>query len=104
MLAELEAFNSFPTSAANRLAVLEALRGAVSFVQIEQAKRFMNRALPMAQAESAAFEDTVGLWEQTRVGYLRCLQGALSGDSGMRAQAASIAQRLAAYSGRKMFH
>ena len=104
MLAELEAFNAFPTSAVNRLAVLEALRGAVSFVQIEQAKRFMNRALPMAQAESAAFQDTVELWEQMRVGYLRCLQGALSGDSGMRAQAALIAQRLAAYSGLKMFH
>jgi hypothetical protein len=76
----------------------------VSFVQIEQAKRFMNRALPMAQAEAAAFEDTVELWEQMRVGYLRCLQAAVGGDAGMRAQAALLAQRLAAYSGLKMFH
>jgi hypothetical protein len=104
MLAEFETFNRFPTSAANRLAVHEALREAVSFVQIEQAKRFMNRALPMAQAEAAAFEDTVELWEQMRLGYLRCLQGALAGDSGMRAQAALLAQRLGAYSGIKMFH
>ena len=36
MLAELETFNCFPTSAGNRLAVLEALREAVGFVQIEQ--------------------------------------------------------------------
>ncbi len=104
MLAELETFNCFPTSAGNRLAVLEALREAVGFVQIEQAKRFTNRALPMAQAEAAAFADTVELWEQMRVGYLRCLLAALAGDSGMRAQAALLAQRLGAYSGLKMFH
>lgn len=104
ILGELEVFNSFPTSSANRLSVLEALRETVSFVQMEQAKRFMNRALPMAQAESAAFEDTIELWEQMRLGYLRCLQAAVGGDAGMRAQAALLAQRLAAYSGLKMFH
>jgi hypothetical protein len=104
LLGELEAFNSFPTSGANRLAVLEALREPVSFVQIEQAKRFTNRALPMAQAESAAFQDTIELWEQMRVGYLRCLQAAAGGDSAMRSQAALLAQRLGAYSGLKMFH
>jgi len=104
MLAELELFNSYSTSAANRLAVLEALREPVSFIQLERAKYFMNRALPMLQAESAAFEDTVELWEQMRVGYLRCLQAAVSGDAGVRAQAALVAQRLGAYSGLKMFH
>jgi hypothetical protein len=104
LLAELELLNSFPTSTANRLALLEALRETVSFVQIEQARRFTNRALPMAAAEAAAFEDTVETWEQMRIGYLRCLQAALDGDAGMRAQAAVLAQRLAAYSGLKMFH
>jgi hypothetical protein len=104
LLHELEAFNSFPTSGANRLAVVEALREPVSFVQVEQAKRFTNRALPMAQAESAAFQDTIELWEQMRVGYLRCLQAAAGGDSAMRSQAALLAQRLGAYSGLKMFH
>ena len=104
MLAELETFNRFPTSAANRLAVLEALREAIGFVQMEHAKRFTNRALPMAQAEADAFEDTVELWEQMRLGYLRCLQAALGGDTGMRAQAALLTQRLAAHSGLKMFH
>src|SRR5262249_28052936 len=104
LLAELEAFNSFPTSGANRLGVLETLREAVGFVQLEQAKRFTNRALPLAEAESAAFQDTIELWEQMRLGYLRCLQAAVEGDSAMRSQAALLAQRLAAYSGLKMFH
>jgi hypothetical protein len=104
LLGELEIFNRFPTAAANRLAVLETLREPVSFVQLERAKQFTNRALPMAKAESAAFEDTVELWEQMRVGYMRCLHAAAGGDTAMRTQAGLLAQRLASYSGLKMFH
>lgn len=104
LLGELEVFNRFPTATANRLGVLEALREAVSFIQIEQAKRFTNRALPMTEADAVAFEDTIELWEQMRVGYLRCLDAAVAGESGMRGHAALLAQRLAAYSGLKMFH
>jgi len=104
ILGELEIFNRFPTSAANRLAVLETLREPVGFVQLERAKQFTNRALPMAAAESAAFEDTVELWEQMRIGYLRCLHAAAGGDGSVRPQAGLIAQRLAAYSGLRMFH
>lgn len=104
LLAELEVLNRFPTSAANRLGVMETLREPVNFVQIEQAKRFINRPLPMAEPESATFADTVELWEQMRLGYQRCLELAQGGDAAMRAQAGLIAQRLAAYSGLKMFH
>jgi hypothetical protein len=83
---------------------MEAVREAVNFVQIEHAKRFMNRALPMAQAEAAAFESTIDLWEQMRLGYLRCLDAAAHGDPTMRAQAGLLAQRALAYGGLKMFH
>jgi len=104
LAAQLLVFNTFATSTANRLAALEALREAVNFVQIEQAKRFTNRALPMAEAETAAFDATIGLWEQMRIGYLRCLEAALDGDSGMRSKAGLVCQRILAYSGLKMFH
>jgi cyclic-di-GMP-binding protein len=104
LLGQLEELNRFPTSASNRLSVMETLREAVNFVQIEQAKRFTNRALPMAQAESAVFTDTDELWEQMRVGYLRCLDSALNGDAAMQTQAPAICQRALAYSGLKMFH
>src|ERR1700694_1023427 len=104
LLAQLEEFNKFPASSANRIGVLEALREAVHFVQIEQAKRFTNRALPMADAEAKVFEDTKDLWEEMRIGYLRCLDAALNKDSGMRAQAGLICQRALAYSGLRMFH
>ena len=45
MLLQLEEFNRYATSAAVRLEALEALRDAVNFVQIEQAKRFVSCAL-----------------------------------------------------------
>jgi hypothetical protein len=104
LLGQLEEFNRFPVSSAHRLAALEALREAVHFVQIEQAKRFANRALPMAEAESAAFEGTISLWEEMRLGYARCLEAAAHKDAGMRAQAGLLCQRALAIIGLKMFH
>jgi hypothetical protein len=83
---------------------METLREAVSFVQIEQARRFANRALPMSDAEAAAFAATIGLWDEMHAGYQRCLEGALNRDASMRAQAALICQRLLFYIGLRMFH
>src|SRR3954469_17324973 len=104
LLDQLKEFNRFPVAASQRLAVLDALREAVHFVQIEQAKRFTNRALPMSDTEATAFGVTIGLWDEMGVGYQRCLEGALNRDAGMRAQAALICQRVLAYVGLKMYH
>lgn len=104
LLAQVTEFNRFPANASHRFAVMEALREPINFVQIEQAKRFANRALPMAPAEADIFEDTNALWDGMRAGYLRCLDSALNGDAAMRAQAALICQRVLAYAGLKMFH
>src|SRR5438309_10620435 len=86
LLGQLVELNRFPISAANRLAVMETLREAVNFVQIEQAKRFTNRALPLAEAEAAVFRDTDALWAQMRLSYLRCLDCAAGGSAVLRAQ------------------
>lgn len=104
LLAQVQEFNRFPCKAAMRLQTLEALREAIAFVQIEQAKRFTNRALPMAETEAGIFEATTELWEQMRIGYLHCLMASRAEESGMRAQAALLAQRVLAYTGLKMFH
>ena len=104
LLDQIEEFNRLPTKASNRLAVLEALREAANFVQIEQAKRFTNRALPMAENEAQVFVDTIELWEQLRLGYLRCLEACVSGEAGMRGQGGMVSQRALVYSGLKMFH
>jgi hypothetical protein len=101
---QLGEFNRAPVSATQRLAVLEALREAVNFVQIEQARRFSNRALPMSDAEAEAFTATVGLWDEMRLGYERCLDAAINRDAAMRAQAGLVCQRLLFYVGLRMFH
>jgi hypothetical protein len=104
LLSQIREFNRFSTSAMARLGALEAIREAVHFVQIEQAKRFTNRALPMSEPEVAVFQETLALWEQMRLGYLRCLEAAAMGDAAIRVQGALVAQRALAYSGLKMFH
>ena len=104
LLAELREFNRFAAKATSRLVALEAIREAVQFVEIEQARRFTNRALPMAEMESTVFDDTLALWEEMHLGYLRCMQAVIADESGMRAQAALVCQRALAYTGLKMFH
>jgi len=101
LLIQVEEFNRYAAGPEDRCAALEALREAVNFVQIEQAKRFTNRALPMQASEVALFEDTIELWEQMRLGYLRCLEADVAG---LRAKRALLAQRALAYSGLRMFH
>ncbi|MGH8676133.1 MAG: hypothetical protein ACREVG_17740 [Burkholderiales bacterium] len=104
MLLQLEEYNRYATSASVRLETLETLRDAVHFVQIEQAKRFTHRALPIAPAEAQVFEDTIDLWGEMRAGYLRCLEAAERNDAGMRERAGLLCQRSLAYTGLKMFH
>ncbi len=104
LLAQLQEFNRLPTRASSRLAVLEMLRETVAFVQIEQAKRFTNRALPMTDADAAIFAKTVALWEHMRLGYARCLDAAAAGESRTRARIGLICQRVLAYTGLKAFH
>jgi hypothetical protein len=104
LLAQIQEFNRLPVRASIRLGVLETLRETVAFVQIEQAKRFTNRALPMAEADSAAFEKTVALWEQMRIGYMRCFDAGSAGEVRTRARIGLICQRVLAYVGLKTFH
>jgi cyclic-di-GMP-binding protein len=104
LLAAVAEFNRASLKGAVRLATLEAMREAVNFVQVEQARRFTNRALPMAQAETAVFEHTIGLWDAIRAGYVRCLDACTAAESGMRGQGAVVCQRVLAYLGLRMFH
>lgn len=101
LLVQLEEFNRFAAVPKERFDALEAVREAVSFVQIEQAKRFTSRALPMLEAERAVFEDTIELWEQVRLGYLRCLEAS---DASLRSRRGLICQRALAAAGLRMFH
>jgi hypothetical protein len=104
LMAQMDEFNRYAARGPIRLATLEALREAVHFVEIEQARRFTNRALPMAEAENAVFNETEVLWERMRQGYLRCLQAVIADEPGMKEKAGLVCQRVLNYSGLKMFH
>jgi cyclic-di-GMP-binding protein len=104
LLEQMREFNRYAAAPASRLATLEALREAVQFVEIEQARRFTNRALPLAEAENLVFDATLALWEQMRLGYLRCLEAVIADEPGMRAQGGLVCQRELSYTGLKMFH
>ena len=101
LLIQIEELNRRAAPARARLEALEAAREAVHFVQVEQAKRFTHRALPMLPGEAAIFEDTIELWEQMRLGYLRCL---LEGGAALRLQGPLICQRALSLSGLRMYH
>jgi len=103
LAAQIGEFNRLPTTPANRFAVMEHLREAVNFVQVEQAKRFSNRALPMLEPEADAFDATCALWQAMQAGYGRCLKLAEE-QAADEHTGALVCQRMLAYIGLKMFH
>ncbi len=84
---QLSLLHRFALPAADRFAILEALRGAVSGVQDDAAKKFAGKPLPLAPHEQAALESTLSVWHQLALGYLRCFEAFCSGNSGNSGEA-----------------
>jgi len=78
LLGELEELNCCELAVSERLKILELLREPVLFVQAEQAKKFSNRAVPLAKPEREILMNVVALWTAFGYGYQHCLQS-LSG-------------------------
>lgn len=93
LLEQLQLLNGYTLPGATRLALFEALREPIHFVQEESAKKFAGRPLPLAPVEQAALDATHRLWQALLMGYLRCLEARLAGDPGLEAQGATICQR-----------
>jgi len=91
LLDQLQELNRFNLPSAERLEVLEALRGPVYFVQTEQIKKLANKPLPLTQVERGIFGQVVALWRELLIGYQRCLDGA--GADQRESQTALICQR-----------
>lgn len=90
---QLLLLHRFSLPAAERFAILETLRGPVSDVQNDAAKKFAGRPLPFAPHEQAALESTLGVWHMLALGYLRCFDAQCGGNGGAFPQAALSAQR-----------
>ena len=72
LLRQLNLLHRYALPASERFAILEALRRPVCEVQADAAKSFASRPLPFAQAEQAALEHTLDVWQMLALGYLRC--------------------------------
>jgi hypothetical protein len=96
LLRQLHLLNRFALAADERLAILEALREPVFFVQSECSKKFVGRPLPLAPPEQAALDSAHSVWQALATGYLHCLQVCLAGETAPRQQAALICQRVLA--------
>jgi hypothetical protein len=84
---QLSLLHRFALPAADRFAILEALRGPIGDVQDDAAKKFAGKPLPLAPHEQAALESTLNVWHQFALGYLRCFEAFCSGNSGNSDQA-----------------
>ena len=91
LLGEIEELNCCDISPSERLKILEVLHEAVLFVQIEQAKKFGNRAVPLAKPEREILLNVTALWAAMGHGYQHCLQAFAGGSTGLPSGSGKLA-------------
>lgn len=99
-LRQLNLLHRFSLPATERLAILEALRGPVSDVQEDAAKKFAAKPLPFSPPEQASLESTLNVWNMLALGYLRCFD-ALCADNGGYTSASALTAHQARCAGSK---
>ncbi|MGB7541282.1 MAG: hypothetical protein WBM28_04605 [Burkholderiales bacterium] len=104
LLGQLEELNCCNLPPAERLKILELLRGPVAFLQKEYAKKLSNRPVPLSRQEREIFHNVVALWDAFSHGYQHCLQALADGADGLSGSVALVCQRVLWCSGQKMAH
>jgi hypothetical protein len=79
VLRQLSLLHHFDLPVAERLAILEELRGSICRLQEDAAKAFAARPLPLAPAEQHVLETSLDVWNLLALGYLRCFSTAADG-------------------------
>jgi hypothetical protein len=74
LAAKLEELNGAHVAAAERLAILELLRGPIAAVQAEQAKKYAGKPLPHSDQRREILFAVTSLWDALGLGYQRALQ------------------------------
>jgi len=100
LLGQLDELNAYNVAPAERLKILEILRGPVSFVQKEHSKKYSSRPAPLAKSEREILDNVHALWDALSYGYQHCLKAVAGGDSGP--SAALTGQRVLWCTGQKM--
>lgn len=92
-LRQFNLLHRFELAATTRFELLETLRETTCDVQVDMAKKFAGKALPLLPPEQAALDGTLAVWRAMLYGYLRCLHVAAQGEVGMASLTATVAQR-----------
>ncbi len=92
-LRELKALNRATLAAAERLEILELLRGPIYETQDDFSKRFVGKLQPLAAAEQASYEASCALWHGLASGYMRCAEACFTHDAQMKAKSALVHER-----------
>jgi len=102
ILGQAEELNCFKLAPAERLRIMELLAEPAVFVQVEHAKKFAGKPVPLTPQEREIFHSVVALWEALLHGYLRCLSAIVEGDPALGGQAALVCQRALWCAGQRM--
>ena len=93
LLGQLEELDCFEVDPTERLRILELLAAPTAFVQIEQARKYAGKPVPLAKQERDIFHGVVALWDALSHGYQRCLNSIAEGSPELSGQCALVCQR-----------
>lgn len=91
LLRQLNLLNRYVLPPAERLVMMELLRGSVHAVQADNARRFTGKPLPLAESEAAALDTCLTIWNALANGYLHCLVAGAPADQALASQRALVA-------------
>ena len=93
LLGQLEELNCFEMEPSERLRILELLAEPIAFVQLEHAKKYAGKPVPLAKQEREVFHNVLALWDALSLGYQRCLNSIAEGNPALSGQTALACQR-----------
>jgi hypothetical protein len=99
LTAQMELLNRTPFAPLERLKVNELLRDPIVFVQLEMARKYLGKPLPLETVQLNNWNSVIGLWAALGASYRLSLQACLEGDASIAAHAALITQRCLRWTG-----
>ncbi|HCI53699.1 MAG TPA: hypothetical protein DE312_10370 [Gallionella sp.] len=99
LLKELCELNRYPMRGQDRLDILELLQETAGFIQTDLAKKLVDKALPLNDAELLTFKSLLHLWQAMIAGYQRGLQSFISGEKQLAGHGALLCQRCLHFTG-----
>ncbi len=99
---QVELLNRAPFAPLERLKINELLRDPIAFVQLEMAKKYLGKPLPLETVQLNNWNSVVGLWALLGAAYRLSLPACLEGDPSVVPHAALITQRCLRYTGMQL--